>query len=59
MQNYEEFIEIVKAMAKAARFKNLLAPKPLTTNMVTETPDTPDYSKEDWIAYPCNDERMN
>ena len=59
LQSYEEFIDFVKALAKSARFKNRLAPKPLTANMVTETPNAPDYSTEDWIAYLCTDEGWN
>ena len=33
-----------------------MAPKPLTANMPTETPDGPDYGTEDWRAYLCTDE---
>ena len=59
LQSYEEFIDFVKALATSARFKNLLAPKPLTANAVTETPNVPDYSTDDWIAYLCTDEGWN
>ena len=54
--SYEEFIEFVKIIARSSRFKSLPAPKPLSANLVTDEPEAPNYSHEEWVCYLVSDE---
>ena len=56
LQTYEEFIEFIKKMSQHNRFKSMPAPRPLSANLVVETPEPPTYTHEDWVAYIHSDE---
>ena len=56
LQEYDDFVEFAKSISKSSKFRSMPPPKPLSANLLTEEPELPQYSHEDWIAYLGSDE---
>ena len=56
LQEYNDFVEFIKSISKSSKFRSMPPPKPLSANLVTDEPEMPQYSHDDWIAYLGSDE---